>query len=155
MLKPLIIWPDRDTMRATMPQCFYDTFGNQIAVIIDCFDVFIKSPRNLYASAQCWSHYNHHKTIKLLIGITPQGSVCFISDAWGGRVSDKYITNNSGFLDLLIPGDVVLADRGFLIEDEVKSLGADMKIPCFTKGFTFKIIISRKRRIFYNLVTLI
>ena len=36
-----------------------------------------------------------------------------ISDGWGGRVSDKHLTENCGLLDYLIPGDTVLADRGF------------------------------------------
>lgn len=38
------------------------------------------------------------------------------------------------FLDLLNDGDVVMADRGFLIEGELKEKGATLQIPAFTKG---------------------
>ena len=42
-----------------------------------------------------------------------------MSKAWGGRVSDKYITEHSGTLKKLLPGDLVLADRGFTIQDSM------------------------------------
>jgi len=47
---------------------------------------------------------------------------------------DKQLTIKSGFLDLINYGDCVLADRGFLIRDELSEKGAILKIPCFTKG---------------------
>ena len=52
----------------------------------------------------------------------------------GGRVSDKVITQRSGFLQLLEHDDLVLADRGFLIEEELGAHGASIAIPAFTKG---------------------
>ena len=55
--------------------------------------------------------------MKYLIGILPQGTVSFISDGWGGLVSDKHLTEQSGILDKLIPGDVILAHRGFDIQE--------------------------------------
>ena len=58
----------------------------------------------------------------------------FLSKAWGGRTSDKFITEHSGFLSNLLPGDVILADRGFDIEDSVSLHYAEVKIPDFTKG---------------------
>lgn len=34
---------------------------------------------------------------KYLIGIAPQGVVTFISEGWGGRVSDKHIMEHAGY----------------------------------------------------------
>ena len=51
-----------------------------------------------------------------------------------GRVSDKEITIQSGFLDKLDPGDVILADRGFLVKEDFAVRGAALIIPAFTKG---------------------
>ena len=69
---------------------------------------------------------------KFLIGITPQGSISFISKCWGGIVSDVHLTVNSGLLHHLLPDDVVLADRGFIVEESVGLLCADIKHPPFT-----------------------
>lgn len=103
-------------------------------MIIDCFEVFIQRPKNLLARAQTWSTYKHSNTVKFLIGITPQGSISFLSKAWGGRASDKWITENCGLLRKLLPGDLVLADRGFDISDSVQMCCAEVNIPSFTKG---------------------
>ncbi len=65
------------------------------------------------ARAQTYSAYKHHNTVKYLIGVTPQGTVSFISEGWGGRTSDKHIIEHSSILSNLVPGDTVLADRGF------------------------------------------
>lgn len=72
--------------------------------------------------------------MKYLIGITPQGAISFISKGWGGRDSDKHITENCGILNKLLPGDIVLADRGFDIKDSVGMMCAEVKVPAFTKG---------------------
>ena len=40
----------------------------------------------------------------------------------------------SGFLDLLEYGDQVLADHGFLIDEELACRGASLAIPSFTRG---------------------
>nr|XP_047135770.1 uncharacterized protein LOC124812780 [Hydra vulgaris] len=133
-LKELIKWPDREQLCKTTPMCFRQHFGTRVGVVIDCFEVFIDKPKNALARAQTFSSYKHHNTVKFLIGIAPQGVVSFISKSWGGRVSDKYLTENCGFLSKLLPGDVVLADRGFSIEDSIALYCAEVKLQSFTKG---------------------
>ncbi len=131
-LKRLIIWPDRDSLLETMPMVFRKHFPKCV-VIIDCFEIFLERPTNLLARAQTYSAYKHHNTVKYLIGVTPQ-AVSFISEGWGGRRSDKHITEHSSFLSNLVPGDTILADRGFDISDSVGSYCSTLKIPAFTKG---------------------
>ena len=147
---PFIKWPDRDTLRQTMPTAFRKFF-KKCAVIIDCTEIFIERPSDLLARAQVWSNYKHHSTIKFLIGITPQGTISHISKCVGGRMSDKEITEQSGLIQHLLPGkmyyhhcafyntvnylgDVILADRAFTCDDYARMAMAEVKIPPFTKG---------------------
>lgn len=117
-----------------MPECFLTAFGTKVALILDCFEIFIDRPSNLKAQTYTWSQYKHNNTVKVLVGITPQGVVSFVSNAWGGRASDKFITEHCGVLNHLIPGDIVLADRGFNISDSVGVMQAQLHIPAFAKG---------------------
>uniref|UniRef100_A0A8C1NFV7 THAP-type domain-containing protein n=1 Tax=Cyprinus carpio TaxID=7962 RepID=A0A8C1NFV7_CYPCA len=52
-----------------------------------------------------------------LVAIATCGLVMFISAAYGGCCSDKFITCDSGILEYLQPGDEVMVDRVFLIRD--------------------------------------
>ena len=128
----LIVWPEREALRENLPACF-NPFKNCV-YIIDCTEIYIKRPLNLNARAQTFSNYKFHSTIKYLIGITPAGTVSFLSTGLGGRASDKEITLKSGFLEKLTHGDCVLADRGFLVEEELATRGAVLRIPAFTRG---------------------
>ena len=40
----------------------------------------------------------------------------------------------SKFLSHLLPGDVILADRGFLVKESIERCQAELKIPAFTCG---------------------
>ena len=133
-LSPIIRWPERDKLWHTMPLCFQFSFGKKTTIIIDCFEIFIERPSNLLARAQTFSNYKHHNTVKVLIAITPQGSICFTSKVWGGRTSDKYLTDKCGLLNHLKPRDLVMADRGFTIQESVALYQAQLAIPAFTRG---------------------
>ena len=52
----------------------------------------------------------------------------------GERTSDKHLTENYGLLNKLLPGHLVMADRGFTIHDGVALRQAQLVIPAFTKG---------------------
>ena len=75
-----------------------------------------------------FSNYKNHNTLKALIVITPSGVVSFISDLYGGNISDKKLTHLSGLLDLLEPGDAIMADRGFTIDD-ILPPGVTLNVP--------------------------
>ncbi|XP_026068147.1 uncharacterized protein LOC113049753 isoform X2 [Carassius auratus] len=133
-LKPLVHWPERHCLQATMPHHFVEAFGSQVAVIVDCFEIRIERASNFKARAQTFSHYKQRHTLKYLIGITPRGSISFISQGWEGDVSDKHVTENSGLLNKLLPGDLVLAECGMDIKDSVGLVCAEVKIPASTRG---------------------
>lgn len=78
--------------------------------------------------------YKHSNTVKFLIGITPQGSISFISRARDRRTSEKEIAEQCGIVDSFLKGDVVIADRGFNMADSVGFYCAKLRIQAFTKG---------------------
>ncbi len=86
LLLSSVIWLSRENLHKAMPKCFLDAFGMKATVIIDCYEIFIDRPTNLLARAPTFSSYKHHNTVKNLIGLTPQGTISFVSEAWGGRV---------------------------------------------------------------------
>ena len=80
---------------------------------------FIERPKPLDCQAAAWSNYKHHNTIKSLTGISPSGFNTFLSSCYCGRASDKFITKFSGFYNILELDDVVMADRGFQIQEDL------------------------------------
>ena len=97
-------------------------------------EIYIERPLNTHARAQTYSTDKSTTNIKYLICITPSSGISFLSAGWGGCASDELITLNSGFLDMLSPRDCVLADREFLAEEELTTVGAVLRILAFTKG---------------------
>lgn len=68
-------------------------------------------------AAVYWSNYKQHHTVKVLIGVTPNGAVSYISDVYGGRASDIFIVQDCSFLNCRQHNDEVMADRGFKNKD--------------------------------------
>ena len=130
----LIVWPSKETVMSNLPLCFRHPKLRNVRVVLDCFEVFTDRPKNLACRAKTYSNYKHHNTFKVLLGISPAGAVTFISDAWGGRASDKHITLCSDLVDMLEQGDVILADRGFTITEEMALYGVRVLTPAFMKG---------------------
>ncbi|VDI19094.1 Hypothetical predicted protein [Mytilus galloprovincialis] len=108
--------------------------------LVKCFTPFntfsfqLERPTNLRSRGETYSNYKSHNTAKYLVGISPHGQIMFISKAFGGRASDKFIVEKSGFMNYLLPGDEIMADRGFTIDDLLFPLRVKLNIPAFTKN---------------------
>uniref|UniRef100_A0A3B4EY00 DDE Tnp4 domain-containing protein n=1 Tax=Pundamilia nyererei TaxID=303518 RepID=A0A3B4EY00_9CICH len=126
-LSPLVHWPGRHCIQASTPHQFVEMFGDHVTVIIDCFELFIERAQNVRAKTETYSTYKSRHTMTYLTGITPQGTISFISKVWGGCTSNKRIAKTSGFLQKLSPGDIVLADRGFDIKESVALMAKDVE----------------------------
>ena len=112
-LSQLPIWPSREIVSKYMPVSFIQEYPTT-RVILDCTKIFIENPSEFRVQSNTYSIYESHNTAKGLKGIAPNGFITLVSDLYGGRVSDKIITSESGLYDLFENGDSVMADRGFL-----------------------------------------
>jgi len=132
----LIKFQDRSNIFRIIPPVFKTNFP-KLTAIVDCFEIFIDSPKNFKARAQCWSNYKNHCTVKFFISCSPLGHINFISKAYGGRASDVQIVRESGYISnqYHYPGDEILADRGFTLREEFATYcGVLFYTPSFTKG---------------------
>ena len=76
-----------------------------------------------------WSDYKHHTNINILVCITPNGAISWVSLAYDGRASDAYIVRNSAFLDLLEFYDQMMTDKGFKIKTDLALKQCTLAIP--------------------------
>ncbi|XP_049617122.1 uncharacterized protein zgc:113019 isoform X2 [Syngnathus scovelli] len=97
-LKPSVTWPSRNTLQRTMPRRFVEAFGGKAVAIVDCFKLHHdKLDRSNYA-------------VQYLIAVTPGGFVGFVSKGCDEFIAAKNMLEKSGFLNNLLPGDVILAN---------------------------------------------
>ena len=120
--------PSRDKNKTSLPESFV-TFSN-CRMIIDCTDVKIEAPKLLSDQKLTYSTYRGMHSFKVLIGVAPNAAITYVSKLFPGSVSDKAVVQQSGLLDIFKPGDLILADKGFLIQDIVPN-GVAVNIPPF------------------------
>ena len=104
-----------------MPKSFCRLYP-KTRVTIDCTEFYFQRPRSPSAQSDTYSTYKSRNTGKCLLGISPSGTFIFVSDVYGGNVSDiyityLYITEHSNVLELIEEGDDIMADTGFTIRD--------------------------------------
>lgn len=133
VLGSLPLWMTREQVQATMPDKF-ELYCPQVRVIIDCTEIRCETASSLLLQSESFSNYKNHTTFKGLIGIAPCGVITFISKLYTGSISDLEITRQSQILQLLQPGDGVMADKGFQIEKMLSEVGATLIIPPLKKS---------------------
>ena len=122
-----------------IPDCFKDKNGIPnplvagLRTILDATEFTCEKPSLPSSQRKLYSAYYNDNTYKLLIGCTVNGYINYTSQLWSGNVSDKLLVEKSGFLDLLEPGDKVMADKGFGIRGMLAVKKCMLVLPPFLK----------------------
>ena len=109
------------------PKCYADV--RNLRAIIDCTEFHIETPSRPSSQRNTYSQYKSGNTFKLLVSQSPICHINFVSNVFSGSTSDKELVQKSGFLDLLEEGDVVMADKGFNIQDLLAVRGVRLSAP--------------------------
>ncbi|CAB3998020.1 Hypothetical predicted protein [Paramuricea clavata] len=128
MLGSLPVWTSSEVIKLHLPEAFRGRFEN-VRCIIDCTEVKCEKPQDLQKQSEFYSEYKAHNTYKGLVGISPNVWVTFVSNLYGGSISDREIVEKSHFIDLLEHPDVIMADRGFEIQDILATKQVRLFIP--------------------------
>lgn len=126
--------PSRDKNKLCAPSSF-SQFGS-CRVVIDCTDIEIATPGLMSQQNATYSNYRGMHSFKVIVGVAPNAVITYVSKLYPGSISDKAIVQKSGFLNHLTAGDMVLADKGFVIQDLVPN-GVSVNIPPFLNNGTF------------------
>ncbi|XP_044746194.1 uncharacterized protein LOC123307815 isoform X2 [Coccinella septempunctata] len=128
--------PSRKKNQTCLPTAF-NMFTN-CRIVLDCTEIAMTVPRESMSTQKAtYSSYKHTNTWKALIGVAPNWVVTYVSTLYPGASSDKKIVQECGILENLEAGDLILADKGFLIRDLLPD-GVNVNIPPFlvTAQFT-------------------
>ena len=128
----LDIWPSRDIVRYFIPTDFKRKFPTTRA-IIDGTECPIKRPSLPKAQQSTFSTYKNRNTLKVLVGSTPGGLISYVSPAFGGSTSDRQIIERSNIPSMCDPGDSIMADKGFNVQDIFAPYDVAINIPAFFK----------------------
>ncbi|XP_048089202.1 uncharacterized protein LOC125287411 [Alosa alosa] len=113
----------------SMPASFIPSASN-CRMIIDCTDIKVVAPKEMDRAKLMYSAYRGMHSCKVLIGVAPNGVITYCSPLFLGSTSDKAITAQCGLLEHLEAGDMIMADKGFLISDLLPE-GVSVNIPPF------------------------
>ena len=126
--------PSREKNKISAPSSFRQ-FGS-CQIVIDCTDIEIAAPGLTSQQNATYSSYRGMNSFKVIVGVAPNGVITYVSHLYPGSISDKAIVQQSGLLNHLPAGDMILPDKGFLIQDIVPH-GVCVNIPCFLNNGTF------------------
>lgn len=114
-LKTLTRFPTCEELQCHLLAAF--TKFSDMSVILDGIEVCIERPSSLAAQRQTFLSYKHDNTFKVVVGCAPDGYISYVSELWGGSSSDHMIVEKIGFLVQLQPGDAIMVDKGFKLDD--------------------------------------
>lgn len=118
--------PSEKKNNICIPACF-SSFEN-CRIVLDCTEIQCDIPNSMHQQKLTYSSYKSRNTCKILIGCAPNGSCTYCSKIYPGSFSDQAIVKDSGVLEQLVCGDLIVADKGFLLH-EILPQGVSLNIP--------------------------
>ena len=103
--------PSVSKNRMCLSSCF-SNFSN-CRIILDCTKIQCEIPSNMESQSATFSHYKQCRTFKGLIGVAPNGVITYANGLFPRSTSDKQIDWHGGILNLMEPGELIIADKGF------------------------------------------
>lgn len=118
--------PSRKKNRNCLPLAFASF--EDCRAVLDATEMRCDKPNKMDMQKVTYSAYKHYNSWKSLVGMAPNGVGTFFSELYPGSVSDKRIVEHCGIIEQLHLGDLLLADKGFLIED-ILPYGVILNVP--------------------------
>ncbi|XP_077507920.1 uncharacterized protein LOC144119066 [Amblyomma americanum] len=136
-LTQIPLWMSKEHVQKEMPLSFQGKYS-ATRVILHVTEIKCQAASSLALQSATFSLYKSANTFKGLIGISPNGTVTFVSNLFPGSISDKECVSKSGFLAFPFnDGDDVMADKGFKIEDMLKTINVALNNPPFLRRGQF------------------
>ena len=86
-------WPSWEDVKASMAACFRVNYPDTF-IVLDATELCTKMRFCLALQSQL-SSYKSRTTLKDLIGISPNGSIYFVSELWNGPISGRELVIKS------------------------------------------------------------
>ena len=125
--------PSGGTNKLSAPSSF-SQFGS-CRIIIHCIDIEVAPPGLMSQQNATYSSYRGMNSFKVITGVAPNTVFTYVSDLYPGSISDKAIVQQSALVNHFSAGDMILADKGFLIKDTLHN-GVSVNIPPFQNSGT-------------------
>jgi hypothetical protein len=124
-------FPSQLKCKGSMPKSF-EEFGSARASI-DAVEITQDIPSELNSQARAYSTYKSRHTVKAVTAVAPNGALTYSSKLYPGSTSDVAIVRHSGILNKFEAGDLILADKGFTVHDQLPQ-GVSLNLPPFLSG---------------------
>ena len=120
VLRTLIFTPNEEPLVNTEPQRFKN-ITQDIHFIFDAREIFTETPKNPDDQKKTWSEYKNHNNLNVLITVTPNSFINFVSKTYKSAVSDEKLTLKGEYLEKLVRYSIIMTDKGFNFQNECLS----------------------------------
>lgn len=123
--------PSTEKCSGSLPESFKEF--KHCRLVMDATEISQDIPSNLNENQLGYSSYKGRHTLKSVTCVSPNAALVYASPLYPGSTSDVAIVKHCKILDKLIPGDLIIADKGFTIYDQLPA-GVSLNIPPFLTG---------------------